>query len=128
MPFMGQYDQKCQVLLQSCYNTFLAWNKFPKSLDKPGLLILKARKAELFLAKVAKKARSQNKQGHESQALGAKVAKKAWLWPCLPGFTTSHFPGKSGQKPGMLGLASLCLPGREFGQAPDARVADLKEL
>ena len=47
----------------------------------------------------------------------AKVAKKTWLWPCLPGFTRPHFPGKPG-------LASLCLAGREFGQAPDARVIE----
>ena len=73
-----------------------------------------ARKAELFLAKVAKKDRSQNKQGHGSQTLVAKVAKKTWLWPCLPGFTRPHFPGKPGQKPGKPGL-------EEFGQAPDAR-------
>ena len=81
-----------------------------------------ARKAEPFLAKVAKKDRSQNKQGHGSQTLVAKVAKKTWLWPCLPGFTRPHFPGKPGQKSGKPGLASLCLAGREFGQAPDARV------
>ena len=44
------------------------------------------------------KARPWNQQGHEGQALVAKVAEKAWLWPCLPG-----------------------LAGRDFGQAPDAR-------
>ena len=58
----------------------------------------------------------------------AKVAKKAWLRPCLLGFTRPHFPGKPGQKPRKPCLASLCrrLPirvcaaqrGRDF-EAPD---------
>ena len=52
----------------------------------------------------------------------AKVGKKAWLWPCLPGFTRSHFPDKLGQKPGKPGLACLFQAGRVFGRAPDARV------
>ena len=55
------------------------------------------------------------------QALVAKVAKKAWLWPCLPGLTMPHFPGKPGQKPGKPGLASLFQAARVFGRAPDAR-------
>ena len=41
------------------------------------------------------------------QALVAKVAKKAWLWPYLPGFTRPHFPGKPGQKAGKPGLAGF---------------------
>ena len=51
----------------------------------------------------------------------AKVAKKAWPWPGLPGFTRPHFPGKLGQKPGKSGLARLCQAGRVFDRAPDAR-------
>ena len=51
----------------------------------------------------------------------AKVAKKAWLWPYLPGFTRPHFPGKPGQKPGKPGLASLFQACQVFGRAPDAR-------
>jgi len=51
----------------------------------------------------------------------AKVAKKTWPWPGLPGFTKPHFPGKLGQKPGKPGLARLCEAGRVFDQAPDAR-------
>ena len=47
----------------------------------------------------------------------ANVAKKAWLWPCLPGFTMPHFPGEPGQKPGKPGLASLF----QADRAPDAR-------
>ena len=54
----------------------------------------------------------------------AKVAEKAWLWPCLPGFTRLHFPRKPGQKPGKPDLASLCKASRVFGRAPDARVAE----
>ena len=41
------------------------------------------------------------------QALVAKVAKKAWLWPCLPAL------------PGRIFLVSLIFL---FGRAPDARV------
>ena len=51
----------------------------------------------------------------------ANVAKKAWLWPCLPGFTMPHFPGEPGQKPGKPGLASLFQAARVFDRAPDAR-------
>ena len=51
----------------------------------------------------------------------AKVAKKTWPWPGLPGFTRPHFPGKLGQKPGKPGLARLCQAGRVFDRAPDAR-------
>ena len=51
----------------------------------------------------------------------AKVAKKTWPWPGLPGFTRPHFPGKLGQKPGKGGLARLCQAGRVFDRAPDAR-------
>ena len=51
----------------------------------------------------------------------AKVAKKAWLWPYLPGFTRPQFPSKPGQKPGKPGLASLFQAGQVFGRAPDAR-------
>ena len=43
----------------------------------------------------------------------AKVAKKTWPWPGLPGFTGPHFPGKPDQKPGK--------PGRNFDRAPDAK-------
>ena len=53
----------------------------------------------------------------------AKVAKKAWPWPGLAGFTRPHFPGKLGQKPGKPGLARLCQAGRVFDCAPDAREA-----
>ena len=52
----------------------------------------------------------------------AKVAKKTWPWPGLPGFTRPHFPGKLGQKLGKPGLAKLCQAGRVFDRAPDARV------
>ena len=52
----------------------------------------------------------------------AKVAKKTWPWPGLPGFTRPHFPGKLGQKPGKPGMARLCQAGRVFDRAPDARV------
>ena len=55
----------------------------------------------------------------------AKVAKKTWPWPGLPGFTRPHFPGKLGQKPGKRGLARLCQAGRVFDRAPDARVITL---
>ena len=58
----------------------------------------------------------------------AKVAKKTWPWPGLPGFTRPHFPGKLGQKPGKPGLARLCQAGRVFDRAPDARVALLELL
>ena len=51
----------------------------------------------------------------------AKVAKKSWPWPGLPGFTRPHFPSKLGQKPGKPGLARLCQAGRVFDRAPDAR-------
>ena len=53
----------------------------------------------------------------------AKVAKKTWPWPGLPGFTRPHFPGKLGKKPGKPGLARLCQAGRVFDRAPDAREA-----
>ena len=58
----------------------------------------------------------------------AKVAEKAWLWPCLLGFTRPHFPGKPGQKPGKPGLASLCQASRVFGRAPNAREVCCKLL
>jgi len=51
----------------------------------------------------------------------AKVAKKTWPWPGLPGFTRPHFPGKLGKKPGKPALARLCQAGRVFDRAPDAR-------
>ena len=58
----------------------------------------------------------------------AKVAKKTWPWPGLPGFTRPHFPGKLGEKPGKRGLARLCQAGRVFDRAPDARVKNCQRV
>ena len=58
----------------------------------------------------------------------AKVAKKTWPWPGLPGFTRPYFPGKLGQKPGKPGQARLCQAGRVFDRAPDARVLCMSNI